>query len=62
MNGWKSIVGSMVSLIASVATAADIDIGDQEMLVNGIIAILGAVLAIYGRVVATKKLPGGNLK
>jgi hypothetical protein len=61
MNGWKTIIGATIALVASVATTIGIDIGDQEGLVNGIIAIGGAVIAIYGRVVATKKIDGGEL-
>ena len=62
MSGYKTIIGALVALIASVATAAGLDIGDQEGLVNGIIAIGGAILAIYGRVVAKKNLTGGDLQ
>lgn len=62
LSGWKSIVGSLVALAASVATASGVDIGDQDMLVNGILAIGGAIFAIYGRVVAKKNLTGGNQK
>ena len=63
MNGWKTIIGAVVALIATVLQAAGVDVGtvDFPSLGNQIVAVIGAVGAIYGRVVATKKIGGGGL-
>lgn len=62
MNGYKTLIGAAVALAAEIARLFGVDIGDQDGIVNTIIVIGGAVLAIYGRIVATRSLKGGDLK
>lgn len=62
LNGYKTIIGAAVAAVAGIATIFGIDIGDQEMLVNGIIVVGGAVMAVVGRFIATKKVGGGSLE
>lgn len=48
----KTAIGTFVSMAAILAQQLGYDIGDQEGLVNSIVAIFGAMFALYGRVVA----------
>jgi hypothetical protein len=52
----KTTWGTIVAMIAMVATALGYDIGDQGALVNAIIGVIGGGFAIYGRVVAVHKI------
>ena len=52
----KTIWGAIIAMVASIAKAAGYDIGGVDGWVNEIVAVLGAGFAIYGRVVATKKI------
>lgn len=52
----KTIWGSVMVLVSTAATLAGYDIGDTDALVNNILAMVGAALAFYGRVVAVKKV------
>jgi len=57
----KAIIGSMVSVLAIVLKAFNLDFGveDQAAFVDAVYAIIiagGSVFAIYGRVKATKQI------
>lgn len=52
----KTIIGALVTIAATGAKALGYDIGDPDQYVNEIIAALGAVLSIYGRITATKRV------
>ena len=52
----KTIWGSIMVLASTGATMMGYDIGDTDELVNGILALTGAGLAIYGRITAIKKV------
>jgi len=63
MNGYKTIIGAAISILATVLAAAGVDLGtvDLPSIGNQLIAVIGGAIAIYGRVVATKKIGGGSL-
>lgn len=52
----KTVWGAAIAVIATLAQIAGYDIGDQNGLVEQIVAVIGGVLAIYGRVTAVAKL------
>lgn len=52
----KTIWGALIAVIATVLKLAGIDIGDTDGWANDIVALFGASFAIYGRIVATKKI------
>jgi len=62
MNGYKTLIGAGVAFAAQLLALVGVDLGDQEGLTTAIVTIGGALLAIYGRVTATKKLGGGSLE
>lgn len=52
----KAIWGSIMVLVSTGATMMGYDIGDTDELVNGVLTLTGAGLAIYGRITAIKKV------
>lgn len=52
----KAIWGSVISFAAIGAGLLKIDLGDQTALVEAIAGLFGAIFAIYGRIVAVKKI------
>ena len=52
----KAIWGSVISMAAIGLGFAKIDLGDQTALVEAIVGLFGAIFAIYGRIVAIKKI------
>lgn len=48
----KTTWGTLIAMVALIATGLGYDIGDQDELVNMIVGVLGGVLALYGRVQA----------
>ncbi len=55
----KTIWGAIIAIAATALKIAGYDIGgDTESFVNDIIALLGAAIAIYGRIKAVKKIEG----
>ena len=52
----KTTWGTIIAMVAMVATALGYDIGDQGMLVNTIVGVLGGAFALYGRVKAVTKI------
>lgn len=52
----KTVIGSVVTIAASVSLMFGFDIGDTNGLVEQISAVLGGVLAIYGRITAVKRI------
>lgn len=61
LEGYKTIIGASVALLAEILRLSGIDIADQQGLVNSILVIVGVVLAIYGRVVAKTAVGGGPI-
>ena len=64
MNGYKTIIGAAIAMLAAILSAAGVDIGtiDMPALGNQIAGVIGGVIAIYGRIVATKNIKtGGSL-
>ena len=62
LNGYKTLIGAAVAFAAEMARLAGVDLGDQAGLINGILVLGGAGLAIYGRIAATKRLSGEPLQ
>jgi LytS/YehU family sensor histidine kinase len=52
----KTFWGAIVAVIAGVAALFKIDLGDQEALATVIASLVGAIIAIYGRIKAVKKI------
>ncbi len=54
----KTVWGAIIAIGATIAKMTGFDIGDTEGLVNDIVVLVGAVIAMYGRVKAVKKIEG----
>lgn len=52
----KTVIGAIVTIIASIALIFGIDIGDTGGLVEQISATLGGILSLYGRITAVKRI------
>jgi hypothetical protein len=52
----KTVWGSVAVLIVAITQVLGYDIGDASGWTDGIIAIIGSGLAIYGRIKAVKKI------
>lgn len=52
----KAIWGSIISMVALGLGFLKIDLGDQTALIESVVGLFGAIFAIYGRVVAIKKI------
>lgn len=51
-----TIWGAIISVLASIAKAAGFDIGETDGLAESFVAVIGGLMAIYGRVRATTKI------
>jgi len=51
-----TIWGAIISILASIAKAAGFDIGETDGLAESFVAVIGGLMAIYGRVRATTKI------
>jgi hypothetical protein len=54
----KTVWGTVVQMAALAAMFFKIDLGDQGGWVEAITGLVGAVIAIYGRIVAVKRISG----
>lgn len=52
----KTFYGVLITVVAMVLKLAGIELGDQEGMLNDIMALIGAGLAMYGRIKAVKKI------
>ena len=52
----KTVWGSAIAVLATLAQIAGYDIGDTGGLAEQIVAVIGGLIAIYGRVTAVAKL------
>lgn len=52
----KTVWGSLAVVAVAVAQIAGFDIGAADGWAEGIVALVGGVIAIYGRVKAVKKI------
>ena len=52
----KTVIGSVVTIGASIALMFGVDVGDTGGLVEQISATLGGLLALYGRITAVKRI------
>lgn len=52
----KTVWGSAIAVLATLAQIAGYDLGDTNGLAEQIVAIIGGVIAIYGRVTAVSKI------
>jgi hypothetical protein len=55
LEGKKTYIGIAIALLAELARLLDIDLGDPEHIVNSVVVVIGAVVAIYGRAAAKPK-------
>ena len=51
-----TIWGAVISILASIAKAAGFDIGETDGLAESFVAVIGGLMAIYGRFRATTKI------
>ena len=51
-----TIWGAIISILASIAKAAGFDIGETDGLAESFVAVIGGLMAIYGRFRATTKI------
>ena len=54
----KTVWGTILQVAAMAAMFFKIDLGDQEGWVEAITALIGAVVTIWGRITAVKKIGG----
>lgn len=52
----KTIWGALIAVLATVAQIAGFDVGDTNGLAEQVVAVLGGLLAVYGRITAVKKI------
>lgn len=52
----KTVIGAIVTIIASIALMFGVDVGDTNGLIEQISAALGGLLALYGRITAIKRI------
>lgn len=52
----KTVWGSLIAVLATLAQIAGYDIGDTGGLAEQIVAVIGGLIAIYGRITAVAKL------
>lgn len=52
----KTVWGVIVQVLAMLAMHFGYDIGDQGMVVNVAIAVIGAGMSVWGRITAVKKI------
>lgn len=52
----KTIWGAFIAVAATVAQMSGWDLGDTNGLAEQIVALVGAVIAIWGRVTAVKRI------
>lgn len=52
----KTVIGALVSAFAIIAKQLGYEIGDTDGLVNDLVAVAGALFAVYGRAVAVKQI------
>jgi hypothetical protein len=56
MEGWKTLIGAAVALVAQLLAMADIKIEDVTGVTNAIVTIVGVGIVVYGRLKA--RTPG----
>ena len=52
----KTVWGSLIAVLATLAQIAGYDIGDTGGLAEQIVAVIGGLIAIYGRITAVAKV------
>lgn len=52
----KTVWGSALAVLATLAQIAGYDIGDTNGLAEQIVAVIGGLIAIYGRITAVAKI------
>lgn len=52
----KTVWGAFLAVAATLAQLAGYDLGDTNGLANELVTVAGGLLAIYGRVVAFKRI------
>ena len=65
LSGYRTLIGALIALLAEALRLYGVEIGPeyQAGLINSIVVIGGIGYAIYGRIVATRRLsPPGELR
>lgn len=62
MDGYKTLIGAGVAFAAQLLALSGVDLGDQTQLTTSIVTMGGALMAVFGRVTATKRIGGGKLE
>lgn len=52
----KTIIGALIAMAATLAQIGGYDIGDPDLYINDVTAVVGTIFAIYGRVSATSRV------
>lgn len=52
----KAVWGALLSIAAVAASLLGYQLGDADGFANDIVALVGGVIAVYGRIVAVKKI------
>lgn len=52
----KTVWGSALAVLATLAQIAGYDIGDTNGLAEQVVAVIGGLIAIYGRITAVAKI------
>lgn len=52
----KTVWGSAIAVLATLAQIAGYDVGDTGGLAEQVVAVIGGLIAIYGRITAVAKL------
>lgn len=52
----KTVWGATIAVVATIAQIAGYDIGDTNGLANDLMTVAGSLFAIYGRIVAVKRI------
>ena len=52
----KTVWGSALAVLATLAQISGYDIGDTNGLAEQVVAVIGGLLAIYGRITAVAKI------
>jgi hypothetical protein len=60
LEGKKTFTGIAAMLLAWLGTTLGVDLGDGTEIITAMLTLVGAALAIYGRIVAKPKPEGGT--
>ena len=62
LEGWKTLIGLAVAMLAQAASMFGVDIGDVAGVSNSLVTLIGLGIALYGRAVAKGPMLEGEPK